>query len=165
VKYVLCLAIISAACLAGAQISQDVKNKDVPPFLRQLADNRKTIADGYVRWTEAARAKNVDAIVSMYTDDATVLPEEKEAVSEKNAVRAFYGEWFAQQDKLIEEKFENINSVQEGDLLIDSTRYSGILMKDGKEVRFSGKRLVVWKREFQGPWKILRDTWNKSAAQ
>jgi len=165
VRYVLWLAIISGACVAGAQTSQDVKNKDVPPFLRQLADTRKTIADGDVRWTEAARTKNVDAIVSMYTDDATVLPEEKEVATGKNAVRAFYGEWFKQQDKLIDQKFENINSVQEGDLLIDSTRYSGILMRDGKEIPFSGKRLVVWKREFQGPWKILRDAWNKSAAQ
>jgi ketosteroid isomerase-like protein len=150
--------------LAGAQTSPDVKNKEVPQFLRQLGDTRKTIADGYVHWTEAARTKNLDAIVSMYTDDATVLPEEKEAVAGKNAVRAFYIEWFAQPDKLIMQKFENINSVQEGDLLIDSTRYSGTLMQDGKEVPFSGKRLVVWKREFQGPWKILRDTWNRSAA-
>src|SRR2546430_17354377 len=113
------LAIFSASCLAGAQTAQDVKNKDVPAFLRQLADTRKTMADGYVRWTEAVKARNLDAIVSMYADDATVLPEEKEAISGKNAVRAFYSEWFAQQDKVIEQKFENINSVQEGDLLID----------------------------------------------
>ncbi len=159
------LTLLGTIGVAGAQTSQDVKNKDVPPLLRQLADARKTIADGYVHWTEAARAKNVDAIVSMYTDDATVLPEEKEAVSGKNAVRAFYAGWFAQQDKLVEQKFENINSVQEGDLLIDSTNYSGVLIKDGKEVPFKGKRLVIWKRDFQGPWKILRDTWNKSAAQ
>ena len=38
-------------------------------------------------------------------------------------------------------------------------------MRDGKEVPFKGKRLVVWKREFQGPWKILRDTRNKSPMQ
>ncbi|MGO8796321.1 MAG: YybH family protein [Candidatus Sulfotelmatobacter sp.] len=164
-KFGLWLAIVSTACLAGAQTTQDVKNKDVPAFLRQLADTRKTIADGYVRWTEAAKAKNVDAIVSIYTDDATVLPEEKEAASGKNAVRAFYVDWFAKQDKLIEQKFENINSFQEGDLLIDSTKYSGLMMQDGKEVPFKGKRLVVWKREFQGPWKILRDTWNKPPMQ
>jgi uncharacterized protein (TIGR02246 family) len=164
-KFGVWLAIVSTACLAGAQTTQDAKNKDVPAFLRQLADTSKTIADGYVRWTEAAKAKNLDAIVSMYTDDATVLPEEKEAASGKNAVRAFYADWFAQQGKLIEQKFENINSVQEGDLLIDSTKYSGLAIQDGKEVPVKGKRLVVWKREFQGPWKILRDTWNKSPMQ
>jgi uncharacterized protein (TIGR02246 family) len=159
------LAILSAACLAAAQTPQDTKNKDVPAFLRQVMDTRKTIADNYTRWTEAAKAKNVDAVLSMYTDDATVLPDDKEAASGKNAVRALYTHWFAQQDKLIEQKFENINSVQEGGLLIDSTRYSGILLKDGKEIAFKGKRLVVWKREFQGPWKILSDTWNKSPMQ
>ena len=164
-KFGLWLAILSAVCSAGAQTDQDVKNKDVPAFLRQLTDTRKTIADSYVHWTEAAKARNLDAIMSMYTDDATVLPEEKEAVSGKNAVRVFYSEWFAQPDKLIEQKFENISSVQEGDLLIDSSKFSGVLMKDGKEVAFKGKRLVVWKREFKGPWKILRDTWNKSPMQ
>ncbi len=159
------LAIVGVTCFAGAQTSQDVKNKEVPAFLRQLADTRKTIADGYIQWTEAAKAKNVDAVLRMYTDDATVLPEDREAVSGKNAIRAFYADWFGQQDKLTDQKFENINSVQEGDLLIDSTRYSGILTRDGKEVPFKGKRLVVWKHQFQGPWKILSDTWNRSPMQ
>ena len=164
-KFGMWLAIFGSACLVTAQTSQDVKNKEVPTFLRQLADTRKTIADNYVRWTEAAKAKNLDEIVSLYTDDATILPEGKEAASGKNAVRSFYADWFAQQDKLKGQRFENINSVEEGDLLIDSTIYSGTLVKDSKEITFRGKRLVVWKRQFQGPWKILRDTWNNSPAQ
>jgi ketosteroid isomerase-like protein len=137
----------------------------MPAFLRQLADTRKTVADGYVRWAEAAKAGNVDALVDMYTNDATILPDEKEAVSGKDAIRTFYRDWLAQRGKLVDQKFENINSVQEGDLLIDSTKFSGMLNRNGKEVAFEGKRLVVWKREFQGPWKILRDTWNKSSVE
>jgi len=133
-------------------------------FLRQLGDTRKTIADEYVQWTEAVKAGNVDALVGMYTNDATVLPEEQEAVSGKEAIRAFYANWLSR-GKLIDQKFENINSMQEGDLLIDSTKFSGALSKDGKEVAFKGKRLVVWKKEFQGSWKILRDTWNKSSVE
>jgi len=145
-----------------AQTSSEVKNKDVQEFVRQLASNRKTIADAYVRWREAVKAKDLDAVLAAYTDDATVLPDEHAAVSGKTAVRAFYAELFAQNQALKEEKFENINSVQSGDLLIDSTKFSGILTKDGKEVAFKGNRLVVWKRDFQRPWKILRDTWNRS---
>jgi uncharacterized protein (TIGR02246 family) len=160
-----CIVAVCAVCLVQAQTSQDVKNKEVPAFLKQLADTRKAIADSYARWAEAVKTKNVDAIVSMYTDDATILPEEGEAASGKAGVRTFYTDWLSDGGRLVEQKFENINSVQEGDLLIDSTKYSGALIKDGKEVTFHGKRLVVWKREFQGPWKILRDTWNKSSAQ
>ena len=99
----------------------------------------------------------MDGTVSLYTDDATILPDEGEPVSGKDAIRAFYRGKYADKSKLVEQKFENINSVQTGDLVIDSTKYSGILMRDGKEVTFRGKRVVVWKREFQGPWKILRD--------
>ena len=164
-KHVFWIAALVIASTMQGQSTQDVKNKDVPTFLRQLADTRKTIADNYVRWTDAVKAKNLDAVVSMYSEDATVLPEEKDAVSGKDAIHAFYREWFAAQDKLVDQKFENINSVQEGDLLIDSTKYSGALIRDGKEIRLTGKRLVVWKRQFQGPWMILRDTWNKSAPE
>ena len=161
-KFVLWVTTLAIVSVAHAQTAQEGKSKDVPEFLRQLASTRKTIADGYVRWTEATKVKDVDAVVSLYTDDATILPEEGEPVSGKDAVRAFYREWYAKKDKLVEQKSENINSVQTGDLLIDSTTYSGVLIMDGKEMVFRGKRLVIWKREFQGPWKILRDTWNKS---
>jgi ketosteroid isomerase-like protein len=164
-KRILCVVALGVASAVHAQTSQDVKNKDVPAFLRQFADTRKTIADSYVRWTDAVKAKNVDVLVSMYTDDATVLPEGKDAVSGKAALRGFYSDWFAGQDKLVDQKFENINSVQEGDLLIDSTKFSGLLLRDGKEIPLTGKRLIVWKRELQGPWRILRDTWNNSAAK
>ena len=161
-KSVLCVATLCIVSVVQAQTGQQAKNKDVPEFLRQLAATRNNIADAYVHWTEAVKAKNIDAVVSMYTEDATVLPDEKDAVSGKDAIRAFYAEWFAQTDKLSEQKFENINSVQTGDTLIDTTKYSGVLIRDGKEFVFRGKRLIVWKRDFQGPWRILRDTWNKS---
>ena len=104
----------------------------------------------------------MDAVAGLYADNATLLPDEKEAVSGKDAVRTFYADWFSQNDKLIEQKFENINSIQEGDLLIDSTKYSGTFLKDGKELPLKGKRLVVWQRDLQGQWKILRDDWNRS---
>jgi uncharacterized protein (TIGR02246 family) len=159
------MAILWTVCAVHAQTAQDVKNKELPAFLQQLAATRKTIADGYVRWTEAAKAKDVDAVVSLYADDATILPDEKEAVSGKNAIRTFYRDWFAQNDKLVQQRFENLDSVQEGDLLIDSTRFSGVAMERGKEVQLRGKRLVVWKRDLKGPWRIFRDTWNKSPMQ
>ena len=164
-RFVLCVVALGLLSMARAQTTQDAKNKDVPEFVRQLGDTRKTIADGYLRWTEAVKAKDVDALVGLYTDDATVLPEEGEPVSGKYAVRAFYRDWVAKNDKLMDEKFENINLWQTGNLIVDSTTYSGNLIKDGKEVPFRGKRLVVWTREFKGPWRILRDTWNKSPAQ
>ncbi|MGH9641788.1 MAG: YybH family protein [Terriglobales bacterium] len=150
-------------CGAQAQTPQGIKsNKDVPEFLRQLADTRKTIADGYVRWTEAMKAKDVQAVSSLYKDDATILPDDGEPVSGKEAIRVFYRDWYSSTDKLIEQNFENVNSWQTGNVIVDSTKYSGVLVKEGKGVPFRGKRLVVWTREFQGPWKIARDIWNKS---
>jgi uncharacterized protein (TIGR02246 family) len=164
VKNVWCITVLSICSALQAQTAQK-PNKDMQGFLQQLSATRKTIADSYVHWTDAMKSKQVDALVTMYTDDATILPDEKDAVLGKDAIREFYSAWLAEQSQVKDQKFENINSMQEGDLLIDSTKYSGILVKDGRDVPFAGKRLVVWKREFQGPWKILRDTWNKSEKQ
>jgi uncharacterized protein (TIGR02246 family) len=148
--------------VAYGQSRDDIKNKQMPEFLRQLADTRKTIGELYVQWTDATRKKDIDAVVGLYADEATILPDEGRPVSGKNGIRAFYQECLASNEKLLSQKFENINSQQTGDLLIDSTNFSGVLVRDGKEVPFKGKRLVVWKREFQGTWKISRDIWNKS---
>jgi ketosteroid isomerase-like protein len=122
VKSALVTAAVCVVSFVQAQTSQDVKNKEMPAFVRQLADTRKAIAGSYVHWVEAVKMKDVDAIVDRYANDATILPDENEAVSGKAAVRAFYTDWLANGDTLVEEKFENINSVQEGDLLIDSTK-------------------------------------------
>jgi uncharacterized protein (TIGR02246 family) len=164
VKRIWCAAIVGISLVVHAQTAQK-PNQDMQRFLEQLSATRNTIADSYVRWTEAIKSKNVDALVNMYTNDAIILPDEKDVVSGKDAIKKFYGDWLSNQTQLTEEKFQNINSVQEGDLLIDSTKYSGTLVRDGKDVPFAGKRLVVWKRESQGSWKMFRDTWNKSAMQ
>jgi hypothetical protein len=57
----------------------------------------------------------------------------------------FYNQWLAGQDRLPDEKFENINSMQQSDLLIDSTKYSGtlVIVRDAKQIPFARKRLVV----------------------
>jgi hypothetical protein len=104
-----CIGAICVVCFAQAQSSraqssQEVKNKEVPAFLKQLADTRKTLADSYVHWAEAVKTKNIDAIVGLYRDDATILPEESEAVSGKAGVRTFYTDWLSD-GKLVEEKF------------------------------------------------------------
>lgn len=159
-----CIAVLLATtCVAAAQGNDDTKIKEIPAFLHQLAETRKQIADGYISWTDALKTKNLEALLALYAEDATVLPDGNDAVSGKKAIRDFYAGWLAQPDKLVEQKFENINSFQEGDLLVDSTKFSGVVLRDGKEVSLRGKRLTVWQRSLQGKWKIVRDAWNKSS--
>jgi uncharacterized protein (TIGR02246 family) len=162
VRIAVITVLLAIACLSRAQTDGAAKNKDMPAFLRQLGDTRKSIADGYVAWTEAAKTRNLDAILGLYTDNAVVLPDGDDAVSGKQAIRAFYANWFTQPDKLVDQKFEEINSLQEGDLLVESERFSETVLKDGREVSLKGKRLTVWQRDLQGQWKMLRDIWNRS---
>ncbi|MBZ5599764.1 MAG: hypothetical protein LAN83_15745 [Acidobacteriia bacterium] len=51
------------------------------------------------------------------------------------------------------------------DIAIETADFSGVSNVDGKEVVFRGKNLIVWKRQSDGSWKILRDIWNVSPAK
>jgi uncharacterized protein (TIGR02246 family) len=161
VRFAFFLFVLVGIPLAEAQSAPSEKS-DLAVFIGQLASTRKAIADGYVRWTDATKAKDVEAVVSLYADDALVLPEGGDTVSGEGAIRAFYKGWYAGKDKLIKEQFDSSNLVTTGDLAIDTTNFSGVIGDDGKDVVFKGKRLVIWKRQMGDGWKIFRDTWNRS---
>lgn len=49
----------------------------------QVSSTRKAIADSYLRWIDATKAKNVDAAVSLYDDEAVMLPDDANTVKAK----------------------------------------------------------------------------------
>ena len=104
-RFAFFLFVLVGIPLAEAQSAPSEKS-DLAVFIGQLTSTRKAIADGYVRWTDATKAKDVEAVVSLYADDALVLPEGGDTVSGKGAIRGFYKGWYAGKDKLIKEQFE-----------------------------------------------------------
>lgn len=75
-KFAFLLFVLVGIPFAKAQ-SAPSGNNDLGEFVRQLASTRNTIADGYVRWTDATKARDVEAVVSLYADDALILPEDE----------------------------------------------------------------------------------------
>ena len=130
---------------------------------QQVASDRKAIADGYLHWIDATQAKDVNAVLVLYTDDAVVLPDHENMITGRAAIRGFYERWYSSKGKLVKQQFEETSIFMGGaDVAIETADYSGTMNVGGKDVLFKGKNMVVWKKDAEGSWKIFRDIWNSS---
>ncbi len=108
----------------------------------------------------AGKAKNLDAIVALYTEDAVIVPPGAEALFGRAAVREYFAGSYAGPGELLEQE----NGTTSLDLLGDDLalelqwfrgRYSG---PDGVS-SFRGKGLILWRHEPDGAWRMHRDFW------
>ena len=151
--YPVCLSI---ALLVWAGISQGQE--------KWSEDQQAIIAanNGYI---QAMLGADLDALMTFYTDDATLLPPSAPPLIGKDAVRASWAESFEQivfVDAV--SLFDEI--IVLGDWAYGRGRYKGqIKAADGEfeaeeRLNFSG----LWRREPDGSWRIARDMWNSAAA-
>ena len=52
-----------------------------------------------------------------------------------------------------------------GDTAIATAAFEGDLTRDGKQVHFRGKNLLVWKKQKDSSWKIFRYMYNEIPAK
>ena len=121
-------------------------------------------AIGQVRAADAAvsravTAKNLDAIMAHYADDAVLLPTAEPMIEGKAAIRE---EW---EHILAIPNFSSKTTMREaemsGDLAYTYGSYSARMMgEDGKPVDEPGKYVSIWRRGADGKWRIVVDTYN-----
>jgi ketosteroid isomerase-like protein len=131
---------------------------------QQPADTRaadaQTIRDMDTQWSKTAGAHDVDGTVSYYSDDAVVLPPNAPILATKEAIRAG---WAAAVGPGSDMSFETskVEVASSGDIAYDVGTYA-VSMKDaqGNPVTDRGKYIAVWKKQADGKWKAVADTWN-----
>jgi uncharacterized protein (TIGR02246 family) len=132
------------------------KGQDLEPL-------RRATAQAYRHWVEAAKRKDVQAVVELYTEDAIVLPPAGEPITGREAILAFYKKYYSDRWQLLNEEFKSTSLVLRGALAVETAEYSGELEAGDKgRTLFKGKNLVVWKQQNDGSWKLLRDMWSSS---
>ena len=109
--------------------------------------------------TRAITTKDVDAISGYYANDAILMPTAEPMIKGKAAIRE---EW---QHILAIPNFTNQTTTQDvkvsGDLAYTYGVYRSKMMgENGKPVEEPGKFVTVWRREPDGKWRIVLDTYN-----
>jgi ketosteroid isomerase-like protein len=117
------------------------------------------LADSY--WVKAAQSKQVDAWMTFYADDAVVLPPNERMATDKDSIRKSVGELLGLPGLSLSWEPTNVEVARSGDLAYLYGAY--VLTSNdakGKPVTDHGKNVEIWKKQGDGHWKCIVDTWN-----
>jgi uncharacterized protein (TIGR02246 family) len=151
-------------------LDRDMKTKFIPaicvallPFTLARAGDTKieqALRDLDAQWSQAAVAKDVDKVVSFYSEDAMVLPANAPIATTKEAIRTLWTSILTSATSM-SWKPTKVEVAKSGDMAHASGTYE-LAMKDasGNAVNDKGKYLVVWEKQPDGKWKCGADIWN-----
>ena len=123
-------------------------------------DEMNSILTNIENFSQLVMNGDYRGIGEAYTEDAKIFPSNKEIITGREAIAAYwelpegtrisYHKIFPEEIKII------------GDEAYDFGYYEGKTLRDGKESRWRGKYVIVWKK-VDGQWKIYLDIWNRVA--
>lgn len=114
-----------------------------------------------VDWLNAARAKDVERVLSFYAADAAVLPPNTPMVSGKKAIRATWSKFVGTPGFAINWQTSRVEIARAGDLAYQLATFEvSVTDPRGKPVTDRGKYIAVWKKQPDATWKVVADIWN-----
>jgi ketosteroid isomerase-like protein len=115
------------------------------------------VEDRYKEWIAAASKKDAEALTNLYDENEVLMPKQEEPVIGKAAIGEYYKKLVADPHFVpFTLTFESNSFHLVGDIAMDTVDFDGELTRDGKQIRFHGKTLLVWKKQKDGSWKIFR---------
>lgn len=128
-----------------------------------LAKVRKAIEARNARWAEAVKKDQIDTLLTIYTDDVTVLPPNKPMAKGKDQLRATFSLMPARGVKITKASFTTLDVQGQDSTVLEIGQYFVDIQRPNMPtVSDTGKYSTVWKRQPDGTWKIYADCWNSS---
>ena len=112
-------------------------------------------------WSKVAEAKQLEAHVGYFLDDAVVMAPNEKRVEGKEAIRKMVSEMYAMPGVAMSWKANKVEVASSGDLGYTAGSYQ-LTVKDekGNPVTDTGKYLEVWKKQADGGWKVTTEMFN-----
>ncbi len=112
-------------------------------------------------WSAAAGRKDTEKVASFYSADAIAYPPDAPMAVGYAAAKKIWADYFALPEFAISWKTLHAGVSKSGDLGFTTGRYTDSYKgEDGKTVHEKGKYVCVWKKQADGSWKAIHDTWN-----
>jgi uncharacterized protein (TIGR02246 family) len=146
----LSLVLIAVGCNSAPAPAHDTRAADE-------AAVRKADAD----WVKAAQTKKVEDWVAFYAEDAVILPPNEKTTLGKEAIRKPIAELLGTPGLSISWEPTKVEVATSGDLAyLYGTYQMTATGPDGKPMSDTGKMLEIWKKQADGGWKCVVDTWS-----
>jgi ketosteroid isomerase-like protein len=121
------------------------------------AEIKATVENRYQEWLAAENKKDTAAITNLYDESAVLMPKSEEPVTGKAAIGEYYRKLVANPNFVPFTLSLNGNTFYAvGDIAIVAAVFEGDATRNGKQIHFRGKNLLVWKKQADGSWKIFR---------
>jgi len=119
----------------------------------------QAMSEGTRRFVEAYNRGDAAAAADGYTEDAKLLPPNREMVSGKRAIQEF---WKTAMDMGVRRiNLETVEVGYDGNVgYVRGVSTVTIQPEGGREMTERGKYLVALKRQADGSWKVAVDIWN-----
>ncbi len=147
-----CLAVLLLASGCGPQTPPDTRAAD-----------EKAIRDQDALWAKAAADKDLDATISYYSDDASLLPPNAPIATGNHAIRAVWAPMLGP-DASLSWKATTVDVARSGDLgYVVGVYQMTTKGPQGKPATDNGKFVEVWKKQPDGKWKAVADIFNSDS--
>jgi ketosteroid isomerase-like protein len=131
-----------------------------PPALDAKAEEAKLLKRD-AEWAAAAAGKDVEKIVSYWTDDALVMPPGQPVLEGKAALRGFVADSLKIPGFQIHWKSEKVVFSPDGKLAyMRGTNEMTVPGPDGAPMTLHGRGVTVWRLDADGQWRCVVDIWN-----
>jgi len=117
-------------------------------------------------WAKAAATGNADSALAYWSDDAVVLEPDQSALVGKSAIRQMVVSSMKDPKFSITWEPERAEVSESGDIgyLIEHNRVT-FSDSTGKVHTIFGKAVTIWKKDANGNWKCVVDTFNGSPTE
>jgi len=127
---------------------------------------KAAVEDRYKEWLAAANKKNAAAMIGLYDENAVLMPKSEEPVLGKAASASITRNFSPTPDFVPFTLNNNWNSFHvAGDVAIATSVFEGDVTRNGKQIHFRGKNLLVWKKQSDGSWRIFRNMYDEIPAK
>lgn len=163
-----------AACVLMFASCQDAAKKETPaetpaatatvaePAKPDLAQIRSEIVAAENAWAAAINAKDINALMAMYADDAVSMPEGEPMLIGKAAIQKKQEADFAKPAKYASIAFETMDVYAEGDV---ATEVGKTFYKDAAgKTTGSGKYFAVFEKK-NGKYVCIREIYNSDSKE
>jgi len=110
---------------------------------------------------QADSASDIDKVVSLYADDAILIPSDRDDIIGIHAIRENYRNIFANSTLQLKATANEIIESVDLTIIRGNTTGTVISKKDSSSVAANDKFLMMLKKQ-SGKWKIYRLMWSKS---
>ena len=148
------------ACYGLALLALGCSQQPPAPADTRAADEA-TIRDTDIAWSKAAEAKDLNATVAPYADDASAFAPNAPIATGKQAITQMWTGIFQAPGAAVSWEPVKVEVARSGDLGYAHGTYQ-LTMNDpaGKPLTDRGKYVTVWKKQADGSWKVVADIFN-----